>query len=149
MTQIPSHGVIKTKLSWMRDILLRCRREEGAGLQIALQLPTADSHLEPATITTILLSFADHQEFSYYWQSVLPCHYFIVVHFGMRYTGWHLAAQSAGSLALEWGSEAGRWKCERNIMFYRSESRIGETVCIKDNRIWHEILMLIFSFNYV
>ena len=24
------------------------------------------SHLEPATITTILLSFADHKEFSYY-----------------------------------------------------------------------------------
>ena len=77
MTQIPSHDVIKTKLSWMRDILLGCRKEEGAALQIALQLPTADSHLEPATITTILLSFADHQEFSYYWQSVLPYHYLL------------------------------------------------------------------------
>ena len=45
-------------------------QEKGAGLQIALQLATADSHLEPATITTILLSFADHQEFSYYCKSV-------------------------------------------------------------------------------
>ena len=41
-------------------------QEKGAGLQIALQLAVADSHLKPATITTILLSFADHQEFSYY-----------------------------------------------------------------------------------
>ena len=54
MTQIPSNDVIKTKLSWMRDILLGCSGKEGAGLQIALQLATADSHLEPATITTIL-----------------------------------------------------------------------------------------------
>ena len=30
--------------------------KECAGLQIALQLATADSHLEPATITTILLT---------------------------------------------------------------------------------------------